>query len=292
MDNNYGREFKPDTDIKKLQHFCVEMRNKVSQGGYFHLGDLLFRINLSSNKIDVARDIRIWEDSERINGFVFYIPTLKNPEFLLRPELYGSSISKEMVDWTIERAKQGKADKIEVSCIDTDKKKEEFLIENSFTKFDDPYVFMEKSLDSVPSYSLPEGYSFISNNDRPDLPGVTGNVENTRKEYQRMCSPDEYIDDLGLRVCYNQIEIAAGCICWFDRIDNSGLFEPVGTNEKHRKKGLAFLVMTKTMENLKKYGADKVYVRTTNANKPAIRLYESLGFNITDIDNGWELKIV
>ncbi|MCD4669949.1 MAG: GNAT family N-acetyltransferase [Actinomycetia bacterium] len=290
MINNFGREFNPETDIIKLQIFLAEMRNKVSQAGYFHLGDLLYRINLSSNNLDILKDIRIWENRERVNGFVLFLPTENNPEFQLRPELYKSNILNEMISWTIERAKQLNLGKIEVSCLDIDYLKKEFLIENGFKQFEDPFVCMERNLDSLPPCFLPKDYTFISYNDRPDLPGIYERTD-TIEEYLKMCLLDKYKDDLGLRVCYRNKEIVAGCICWYDDIDNCGLFEPVGTIEKHQKKGLAFAVMAKTLENLKKYGVDKVYIHTSEKNLPAIKLYEKLGFRITNIDNGFELEI-
>ena len=49
--------------------------------------------------------------------------------------------------------------------------------------------------------------------------------------------------------------------------------------------------MAQAMENLKRRGADRVYVRTGKANLPAVRLYEKLGFAITDQDCGWALTL-
>ena len=68
-------------------------------------------------------------------------------------------------------------------------------------------------------------------------------------------------------------------------------FEPVGTVEAHRGKGLALAVMVRTMENLRRIGADRVYVRTGKVNTPAVSLYRKLDFAITDEDHGWALSI-
>lgn len=66
------------------------------------------------------------------------------------------------------------------------------------------------------------------------------------------------------------------------------LAEPVGTVESHRGQGLAAAVLAETLMNLHRYGAEMVYVRTAKANEPAVRLYQKLGFVITNEDHGWE----
>ncbi len=291
MGTAFGRRFEPKNDIIKLQQFLSEMRNLVSQAGYFHLGDLIFRIYKHSNNFDLNKDIRIWEDSGRINGFVLYLQTENNPEFQIRPELYETTITNEMITWTIDRAKELGLKNIEVSCLDKDVLKHRFLIKNGFTKFDDPFVCMEMDHIKIPKYELPKEYSFATISELPQLTRITGD-ENSNEEYKRMLLSNKYKDDLGIRVCYRNREIVSGCICWYDDIDNCGLFEPVGTKQEHRRKGLAFAVMAKTLENLTRYGADKVYIHTGKDNISAIKLYEKLGFRITNLDHGYELQVL
>jgi ribosomal protein S18 acetylase RimI-like enzyme len=45
--------------------------------------------------------------------------------------------------------------------------------------------------------------------------------------------------------------------------------------------------MARTVENLKRYGAEKVYVRTYRDNAPAVGLYQKMGFHVTHEDYGW-----
>ncbi len=109
--------------------------------------------------------------------------------------------------------------------------------------------------------------------------------------YTALYKAPGYRDELGLRVCYQDREIVAGCICWYDDVGRCGEFEPVGTAEGHRGKGLAYAVMAKALENLSRTRAEMVYVRTGKDNRPAVRLYQKLGFVITDEDQGWGLDI-
>jgi hypothetical protein len=49
--------------------------------------------------------------------------------------------------------------------------------------------------------------------------------------------------------------------------------------------------MTRVMENLKLYGADRVLVWTDRDLDPAVRLYQSLGFHATHEDYAWEREV-
>ncbi|QEN06244.1 GNAT family N-acetyltransferase [Thiospirochaeta perfilievii] len=284
------RSFNSLYDIKKLQIFLSEMRNLVSPAGYFHLGDLIFRTNKESNNFDILKDIQIWEKSGIIIGFVLYLTTESNPEFQINPDYYNTIISKDMIVWTIERAKELNLNSIEVSCLDIDKKKNEFLLANNFKPFDAPIVFMQRDLKNIPEYKLPVDYSFVTINDFPKTTQITGE-ESSNKENKNIIKSDKYNDDLGIRVIHKNVQIVSGCICWYDEVDKCGLFEPVGTIEEHRGKGLAFSAMVRTLLNLKNYGANKVYVRTGLDNTPAINLYKKLGFSISNYDNGFELDL-
>lgn len=290
--NYEERAFNRAEDFSKFQRFLAEMRRQVAQAAYFQWGDLLWRMHFPPNGFDESRDIRIWSGrAGEIYGFVFYLPPDDNPEFFLRPELYNSRIADEMVAWAVARARTGNAAFIETSCLAHDTLKAEYLRRGGFQPLDDVMVFMERNLaTALPVCQLPHGYSIVSAIERPELAGITG--ENlTPALYVNVCNALGYKDDLGLRVCYQNQEIVAGCICWHDEVDNCGELEPVGTDTAHRGQGLAYAVVAKTLNNLKRYGADMAYVRTDKENAPAVRLYQKLGFTITHEDVGCQRPI-
>ena len=290
-----GRSFNPDDDVRRLQIFLAEMRRQVSQAAYFQFGDLLWRMHYWRNNFDPNADLRIWEDGYgRIKGFVFYLAPDANPEFLMHPELYDAETADEMIAWAMVRSKMDGASTIETSCADHDVAKANFLKRAGFQLMEgDAMVFMARRLDDddVPIYPLPDAdYTIIPGIHFPEFPSVTGNLY-TPAQYATVCNAPGYKPDLALRACYKNREIASGCICWYDDEDNCGEFEPVGTHEAHRGKGLASAVMTRTLENLKQYGADVAYVRTYKENLAAVRLYQKLGFAITHEDYGWKLSL-
>jgi hypothetical protein len=226
-----GRAFRKQQDIRKLQVFLAAMRHQVAQAAYFQFGDLMWRMSYGPNGFDEDQDLRLWESADdRIDGFVFYHPPDDNPEFFLRPELYDSQMADEMVAWAVARGRARNASSIETSCIDCDTVKAEFLKRAGFEPCDDVMVFMEREvMDAIPSCRLPRGYTIVSGADRPGNPSVTGRSSLTREAYEHLRRAPGYRDDLGLGICYQDQSVVAGCICWYDEVDNCGEFEPVGT---------------------------------------------------------------
>lgn len=288
-----GRPFKPQRDFQNLQSFLAAMRRRVSQAAYFQFGDLLWRIHHYQTTFDPESDLRIWEDQDgEICGFIHFQSANNNPEIFLDPTLYSTSVADEMVAWVIERGKRNKAPAVETSCLANDSPKIDFLERFGFQFVGDPMVFMGRPLTNLPAIrALPEHYTIIEGLERTDLPSVTG-TPMSRAHYQIICGAPGYRSDLGLRICYQNKEIASGGIGWYDEIDLCGHFEPVGTAKAHRNQGLAFTVLAQMMHHLKEYGATQVTVRTDQENKPAVNLYKKLGFKILHQDNAWQLPLI
>src|SRR5260370_16364202 len=75
---------------------------------------------------------------------------------------------------------------------------------------------------------------------------------------------------------------AAYAICWFDPVNHSGLFEPVGTGAAFRRRGLGKAVVCEGLRRLRATGARTAIVCCTGGNAAARALYEAAGFRIVD----------
>jgi GNAT superfamily N-acetyltransferase len=254
---------------------------------------------------DKDADIRIWSSEDgRILGFVFFVP-LDNPELCIRPELYGRGMEDEMLSWALGRAAQPRSSEawgkekttnsIVVSCLDTDTAKAAFLKRHGFTEnveSAEACVLLERSLaEPLPARRLPDGYTVVTMAERPDLACGVPDSDIDREQYRRVQSAPGYRSDLDVRAFHHDTELASGCTCWFDDVGNYGEFQPVSTKEEHRRKGLASAVMIRAMENLRRYGPDRVLVWTSKDLTRAVRLYQSLGFSITHEDRGWRRSV-
>ena len=65
----------------------------------------------------------------------------------------------------------------------------------------------------------------------------------TLEAYRRMRSVSDYTPELDIVVVAPDGTFAAYCICWLDPVNKIGEFEPVGTRETFRGKGLGKAVM-------------------------------------------------
>jgi GNAT superfamily N-acetyltransferase len=233
-------------------------------------------------------DIRIWENDEGgLCGFVFYRPP-DNPEFFIRPELYGSRTEDDMIRWSLARAAERGVTSIETSCLDRDAAKARFLHRHEFTETDDVCVLMERVLaEPLPACRLPDGYRVVTLAECPELACGIPDSGLARALYRQVQSAPGYRADLDVRAFYHDTILASGCTCWYDDADKSGQFQPVGTKEQHRRRGLASAVMIRAMVNLRRHGADRVLVWTDKNLNPAVRLYQSLGFRTAFEDYAW-----
>jgi mycothiol synthase len=72
--------------------------------------------------------------------------------------------------------------------------------------------------------------------------------------------------------------IAAYTVYWTDARNKIGHFEPVGTHSDFRRRGLARAVMLRAMNQMQRDGITAATVHHLAENTPALRLYESIGF--------------
>jgi GNAT superfamily N-acetyltransferase len=288
----YARPFDGREDVTRLQAFLVELRNEGVLVNTFLFGDLVYEMYHPLTGFEAKADIQIWEgDGGGLCGFVFYRPP-DNPECFLWPGLYGSPVEDEMVQWSLTRAAERDVTSIETSCLDGDAAKAAFLHRHGFTETDDVCVLLERFLAApFPECTLPDDYSVVTLAERPELAcGIPGSGL-TQDLYRRIQQAPGYKADLDVRAFYHDTLLASGCTCWYDDVANCGHFQPVGTQGDHRRKGLASAVMARAMENLRRYGADRVLVWTDKTLNPAVRLYQSLGFRITHEDSAWEREV-
>jgi ribosomal protein S18 acetylase RimI-like enzyme len=283
------RAFAGQIDLSKLQIFLDKLRRQGDLSGTFLFGDLAYEMHHPLTGFDRQADIRIWEgDDGQIRGFVFLRPP-DNPEFFLCPDLYGSHVEDEMIRWSLARATARGSRFIETSCLDRDSAKVAFLRRLGFIETDDVCVLMERSLaDPLRACLLPEGHSVVTLAERPDgACGVPGSGMG-RELYKHVQRAHGYKADLDVRAFYHDAVLASGCTCWYDSVGRYGQFQPVGTGEAHRRKGLAVAVMVRAMQDLQRYDADRVYVWTDKSLTSAVRLYQSLGFRIVHEDHAWK----
>ncbi|MBN2285700.1 MAG: GNAT family N-acetyltransferase [Tissierellales bacterium] len=277
-------------EILQLQNFLNDMRNQVSQGAYFHYGDLIWRMNNLENDFNESQDLKIWKDSDTLIGFVFILPKENNPEIFIRPELYSSVYADEMMDYSIKNSRADNGSFIETSCLKSDCVKEKYLATKGFKKQDDVMVFMEHQImDNIDEIPLPVNYSYIQSDECDKYQNSLSWL--TNEQVNKLLQDPNFENCLSSIICYKNQEIVSGSLCWYDSVGKCGVFEPVETDSNHQQKGLAYLGIKRSLSILKGKGAKRAYVKTGIDNYSAISLYKKLEFSIVDEDYGWSLEL-
>ncbi len=89
-------------------------------------------------------------------------------------------------------------------------------------------------------------------------------------------------DDLDLVATTACGEIASFAVFLVDPITLVGELDPVGTRAAHQRKGLSKAILFSGLQYLKSKNMEHAVVRTGVENTPAIRTYESVGFEVVD----------
>ncbi len=163
-----------------------------------------------------------------------------------------------------------------------------------YTKQEALDVYMQRSLDdSIDEPRLADGYTvrpFDTDNDIVQRAGVQSDAFAGQPEpgewafanTERFLRWYEGRDDLDLVAVSATGEIASFAVFLIDAGTLVGELDPVGTRASHQRKGLCKAVLLSGLPYMKSKGMKRVAVRTGVENAPAIRTYESVGFQVVD----------
>jgi len=168
------------------------------------------------------------------------------------------------------------------------------LEENGYVKQNALDVYMQRSLDdTIDEPSLARGYIIRPLDSEKDLfqrAGVQSDafggqpepgewaIENTRRFFRWY----EGRKDLDLVAVSEKGEIASFAVFLIDPCTLVGELDPVGTRALHQQKGLSKAVLLSGLKYMKSECMKQVVVRTGVENIPAIRTYQSAGFQVVD----------
>ena len=109
-------------------------------------------------------------------------------------------------------------------------------------------------------------------------PWTVGNVSDD--DYARLMRLPGYNRDLDVVTVTPDEVIAAYVNGWIDPVNRIGDFGPVGALPAYRRKGLTRAALLEGLRRMKARGMDRVCISTRVSNRPALQLYESIGFKI------------
>ena len=297
----HSRLYQNETDFQKMRAFLIDARRVTGHyAGYWHIGaGLTWCTFLMSFRVDLRANIRLWEDDAgALLGFAIFGDDF-SLDMQVRPDARWQGIEEEMFAWIETRWRESMDDPtipherkrdLFTGVLVDDAMRSAFLERHGFARGDKPLLrFVRALVEPLPAPALPNGFV---------VRGIAGIHETTNrasahreafhpsrvtdKGYARLMRMSEYDRDLDVVTVAPDGVIAAYAMCWVDRANKVGEFEPVGTRPAFQRKGLARAALLEGMSRMKARGAETALVSTDGSNTSAIRLYESVGFEIVN----------
>jgi ribosomal protein S18 acetylase RimI-like enzyme len=288
--------FTGPADLVPLRAMLMQAR-AAGAPGCWHVGDLVWRYFLMTLRADPARDIGLWRDrrSGELAGYAWLDPSDASCDWQVRPASRWHGLEDEMLAWVEARLADytraggsGEPRGLLTGAFADDERRAAFLESRGFRRQTSGYVHFERSLaEPIPPATVPPGFVV-----RP----VAGPHEAARRAsahrdafapsrvtdeaYPRLMGLPGYNRDLDVVAVAPDGDFAAFSLAWLDEVNATAEFEPVGTRASYRRLGLARAVQLEGLRRMRAAGAATAFVATWNDARPAIELYQSVGFKI------------
>lgn len=264
-----------------------------------HSIDLPYR--LSSWALDEPQNACLWEDED---GSLAAWAVLQTPfwtfDFALHPEHKG--LFPELLAWADGRAREtldsphghpcwfvnvfgdqtGQVQQLEEAGFAC----QADVGEDSWSK-----VWMRRvGVMPIEEYRIPAGFTVRSLAGESDVEAYVALHQSAFESKSmsiewrgRTLQHPHYTPDLDVVIESPDRRLAAFCIGWLDRFDDSplrGQIEPLGCHVDFRRYALGRVALAEVLRRMQSMGVRDIYVETDSYRDTAFRLYESMGFDV------------
>jgi ribosomal protein S18 acetylase RimI-like enzyme len=283
-----------------MQSLLMGARSRTDDWHYMHVGELQFNFFMVLCHLDPRKHIRLWHDAT--GRLAAYAMLGEDPafDFQVLPQYEWMGIEAEALRWADARLVELRQQDEKLwggglvsGSRQGNSKRIAFLEQNGFRQGGEfSEVNMLRRLDEpIPDIELAAGCQVreVAESDIPDRaaahrevwnPWTVGNI--TDDDYSRFMRLPSYHRDLDLVVIAPDGVIAAYVNSWIDPLNRIGDFGPVGARQAYRRQGLTRVVLLEGLRRMQARGMDRVCVSTGVSNTPALRLYESIGFQVVN----------
>jgi mycothiol synthase len=271
-------------------------------GAYWHPGDVVWGM-YQNTVFDPRREVRLWEDGDELLGFSW----LEEPDGVVmqvHPRLRGSgSLEREMLEWAAGQTREvygeRAGDELWTRVAEDEPRLDALLVGLGFGRDPDHALKMIRKLDGpLPKRALPDGWTVREVGgegeweERVEVHREVWHPSRvTLEAYRRLREAPGYDPRLDLVAVAPDGKFGSYCTCWFDPQSRTGLFEPLGTRQAHRGKGLGKAVMYEGLRRLRELGAQTAFVTAIHDNEAARCLYESAGFETVNRERLYGKKL-
>ncbi len=285
--------FRGPQDVARMRTMLVDARARAGHG-FWHAGDLVWRLFLHSLRYDLHQELRLWADTGgTLLGFAIVTP-LRPGETLyfdlqIHPEHRGQGLEAEMLDWIKVRARQSGAGRLstDVGVYDDDLGQLAELQRRGFARAGGDGLLLLRPLDEpIDNPALPSGFALRPVSGPAEAPQRAAAHRDafhpsriTAKAYRRLMHTPGYVPQLDLVAVAADGTFGAFCLGWLDGANRVAEFEPVGTRAAFRRMGLARAVLLEGLRRMKTLEAQSAVVGPVNGDDEAVTgLYAAVGF--------------
>lgn len=295
------RTYTGEADINLLQDFNARAIAVTDHIGYVHPGDIPHRLFNGNRSYDPSEIMTIWEDEQGVAAWLLVAPRGKFYDAQVRPDLRGHDLEREVLAYADNRliALMNQHD-IPGDCIYAQAFREDTARIQLLTALgwesegESPYVLNRTEINSIDVPVLPDGFSLQAAKSIDDAAALA-DVHSasfgsswTPEMYQKVMASPGYQPERELVVQAPDGTFVAFCIIWYDHLNRTGLFEPVGTHKDYRRRGFGRAIILYGLQQMAAVGMKFAIVTHFRDNKAAKGLYQSCGFNPWHLEEGFK----
>jgi ribosomal protein S18 acetylase RimI-like enzyme len=294
------RTYTGAADLELLQDFNAAAIAATDHCGYLHPGDIPHHLYSGNRYYDPAEITTIWEDERGVTAWLMVGPRHKSYDAQVRPDLRCGDFEREVLETadarTVELMRRYgiEGDCIYADAFCGDSARSKGLLALGWEPYDEPpYVLNRAEIRSVEVPALPDGYSFGSARGIQDAAALA-DVHNaafgvgwTPEWYRHVMLSPGYAPERELVVRSPEGLYVAFCVVRYDRLNRTGLFEPVGTHEEYRRRGFGRAIVLYGMQQMAAAGMERATVAHYGQNEAARGLYRACGFEPWHLLDGY-----
>ncbi|MBL8045577.1 MAG: GNAT family N-acetyltransferase [Anaerolineales bacterium] len=293
------RNYQDERDWHAMLNLLVEGRAANNGAYYVHTGDVSWWLHYHDADASFAEQIALWEDGERLLGWVLFTPDENFFDLFVHPSLCGTAEAAAMHEWSERQlaALGGKTVRLQFIAA-SDSVRRTFLESRGYQLADESehlhrmYVTRRTLNSPISNSPLPDGFT---------MRGCLGEAELEARataqygafqskwewgkytaRWRRFMRSPVYVPERDVVAVAPDGRIAAFAIHWVDAVNGVGYFEPVGTHPDFQRLGLGRAVLAESMRRMQAAGLPFASVCCDATDPRAVTFYQACGFEIVE----------
>ena len=299
------RCYHEDSDVELLQAFNATAIAQSAGCGYVHPGDIPHRLFNGNKLFDPVEVLTIWEDEDGVAAWVMVGLRDQSYDAQVRPDLRGTNFEREVLGYAENRTlvlmlrHSIEGDRIYSEAHRCDTTRVELLTELAWVRDGEPpWMINRAPLVDLAEPVVPDGYMIraVSGFDEAsalvEVHAASFGSTWTPEMYRKVMQSPGYAAEREFIVEAADGTFAAFTVTWHDHVNRTGLLEPVGTHQDHRRRGLGKALVLHAMWKMAAEGMKYATVVNEGTNKASRHLYRACGFKPWHLLDGFAKPVL